>query len=308
MSIVLHNPGANPVELTEVGITLRPGETRDVTRRIGGLLATSPNLLSLVGSNQVRVVRSGGSQQTYWSPTDALRILRLDDIFNNEHATRIPTINDDEADGFSFGSLWRLGLRVWQCVRPDLGAAIWQELIPVASAGVALNRYYGPIVLGETNGGGQVLVQDTLFIVPYLFPPGFFFNRVGFETTSGAGANSFARLSIYNSVNGVPSMLQSILGVAALQNSGQREVAINFTAPGEVFWLSFHANQNIQVRAIRNGLVNTVDVGSVTPTFGASQTLLVPSQPYANGAPLTFPASITSNTNPMPYIWFRRVP
>lgn len=306
MSVLLHNPGTVAVELIELGITLRPSETRDVSRRIGGLLATATNLRALVITNTVRVVRSA-TPLTFWSATDGVRRLSLEDILNNFNATRAPNLNDDESAGYSFGSLWRWGNRVFQNIRTDIGGAVWQELVPSISAGIALNRYYGPMILGETNGTGQSIAVDTLFVLPFQFPAGSFFNRIGFETTSGASSTSNARLASYTSTNGMPAVRQAVFGTTPLQNPGQREIAINFTASGEVFWVALHQSQTVSLRCIRNGLVNTVDIGSATPTFGASQSLFT-AGPYASGMPATFPVSLSNNTNPPPYIWFRRVP
>lgn len=303
MPLILHNPGTTTIELQQAGITIAPGQNYDVTRRIGGLLASSTELASRLSNQTLRVRRQPTG--IFLPAAEAQRAVRMEEAQNNLDASTPPSVTDDETTGYAFGSLWRVGLRVWQCVSAAAGDADWEEIAPIKTAGLALNRYYGGLYQGETNGTGQTLAADTMYPSAFHFPRGFNFNRIGFDAASSGGQNSAVRLAIYSNLDGLPATLISNLGVVSIASSGAKELIINYVTNGDVFWVVMHTSASFQVRPIRNGFLDNHIIGSITPTFGPNQTLLA-ARPYANGVPTTFPA-ISTNTIAPPYIWFRRV-
>lgn len=49
-------------------------------------------------------------------------------ILDNLYAAALPTVNDDQTEGYSVGSLWIYNTQVFQCNDAATGAADWQEL------------------------------------------------------------------------------------------------------------------------------------------------------------------------------------
>lgn len=72
---------------------------------------------------------------------------------NNVVATTNPTTGDDTADGYAVGSVWInvTDDRVFKCVDPSAGAAIWRELILVEGGDTLRARTNNVVSLGTTS-------------------------------------------------------------------------------------------------------------------------------------------------------------
>ena len=82
-------------------------------------------------------------------------------------ASADPSTSDDSTEGFAAGSLWMntSSLQVWQCTNPATGAAVWTQVIQVASGSVNFNSDVG---IGESSPTALLhLKAGTVTLAPH---------------------------------------------------------------------------------------------------------------------------------------------
>lgn len=180
----LVNTTGSPITLVNLGLTIPGSGTVDATGPDGDVtvsdLFNDPQLNSLVDAGTVTfnadaVVLTSEQSKVVIAPQRT----GLAQILHNTTATTAPTVNEDEDDGYSVGSVWidTTDVTVYTCGDASSGAAIWNwagprsypnsTTDPVSPTPVAGDTYYNTTLnsLMRYDGvRGKWLSEDSVVI------------------------------------------------------------------------------------------------------------------------------------------------
>ncbi len=125
-------------------------------------------------------------------------------LADNYEATSDPGVGDDDADGFSIGSLWQRkdSGEVWRCIDATTGAAVW-KLAGSFGVGPSLPAYALASTIFLTPDTGAVAISGGVMAANRLYMTPVFVSRRKQFTTYGIvvtvlSASTGVRLGLYN--------------------------------------------------------------------------------------------------------------
>ena len=165
---------------------------------------------------------------------------------SNLAAGAVPTVNDDSGDGYSIGSEWIYGSRIWIAAAVTVGAANWREISPKLPYIHVTTRVYAPP--GELLAGSTLI--DLLKAAPMYIPDLHTYTQITAEVTAAAGAGAI-RLGIYAD-NGAmyPGALILDAGTIDSNSVAIQSIAISQSLPCGWVWLAMVPNISVSMRLL----------------------------------------------------------
>jgi len=146
--------------------------------------------------------------------------------------------------------------------------------------------------------GTSALVADRIYYLPF-FLPGLVVDRLGIETTAGAGN---ARLGLYTNLNGMPDTLILDGGVLDISSSAVLETTITATTlPATWVWMCAAVSSTPTVRSATAS--GTSIIGGSSPS--SSSTGLIATHAFA-ALPAAAPVASIALLAGTPSIWMRK--
>jgi hypothetical protein len=153
------------------------------------------------------------------------------------------------------------------------------------------NYYISPTAAPST--GTSVALANTAYYQPFILP-GIGVDRIGIETTAGAGN---ARLGIYSNTNGLPDQLILDAGILDVSGIAVNEISLASTAylPNAWVWGCIIYSGTPTVRG-GAAVANSYLIGVPTLSSGATRALIA-SQAYGALPQAATVAGITATTS-----------
>ena len=182
----------------------------------------------------------------------------------------------------------------------QLGVNSYQVgLHKVLSPGVVDGRYYSAAQSDASLINNSISAYD-LYATPVAYM-GVTFNRIGVEVVAPA-PNGVIHLGIYSNDSGIPGDLILDAGYVATDTVGQKEIAIDFDAPMEWYWLAAISNTDVTcmtilISGLSTSVTGILNDSNSTVDFAVENSIVFPN---------SFPSFVDTWDNP-PLVWLRRV-